>query len=68
MQSMEHVRRLTIITPEFSEPLLNQQIKVASKVKAMSILGNGTCQYICKFEKDVLYPNDKIKLTVDIDN
>lgn len=31
-------------------------------------MGAGSCTYKCKFEKDVLYPNDKIKLTVDIDN
>ena len=34
----------------------------------MGLMGNGTCAYVCNFEKDVLYPNDKIKLTVDIDN
>ena len=68
MQEMEHRRRITVITPEFSDPLLNQQIKIESKIKSMGLMGNGTCAYICKFEKDVLYPNDKIKLTVDIDN
>jgi hypothetical protein len=65
---MQHLRRITIITPEFSEPLLNQEIKQEAKIKTMGLMGAGTCMYKCKFEKDVLYPNDKIKLTVDIDN
>jgi hypothetical protein len=34
----------------------------------MGLLGAGTCSYVCKFEKDVLYPKDSINLTVDIDN
>jgi hypothetical protein len=28
------------------------------------LLGAGNCQYICKFEKDVLFPNETIKLEV----
>ena len=31
-------------------------------------MGAGTCSYTCKFEKDVLYPNETIKLEVHIDN
>ena len=31
-------------------------------------MGAGTCQYVCTFEKDVLYPNDTIKLEVNVDN
>lgn len=31
-------------------------------------MGAGTCQYVCTFEKDVLYPNDSIKLEVNVDN
>lgn len=34
----------------------------------MGIMGAGECKYTCKFEKDVLYPNDVIKLEVFIDN
>ena len=34
----------------------------------MGIMGSGTCAYTCKFEKDVLYPNEVLKLTLDIDN
>lgn len=34
----------------------------------MSLMGAGTCSYICRFEKDVLYPKESINLTVDIDN
>lgn len=31
-------------------------------------MGAGTCAYVCKFEKDVLYPKEAIKLNIDIDN
>ena len=68
MQQMIHVRRVTIITPEYSEALLNQEIKVASKIRSMGLMGSGTCEYTVKFEKDVLYPKDVIKLQVDINN
>lgn len=34
----------------------------------MGLLSSGTCAYVCKFEKDVLFPKESIKLTVDIDN
>ena len=62
MQQMLHCRRITVVTPEFSEPLLNQEIKVASKIRSMGLMGSGTCEYTVKFEKDVLYPKDVIKL------
>jgi len=68
MQQMLHCRRITVITPEFSEPLLNQEIRVASKIRSMGLMGSGTCEYTVKFEKDVLYPKDVIKLQVDINN
>ena len=68
MEKFLTLRRVTLITPEFSEPLLNQEVIVKSKIKSMGLMGAGTCQYICKFEKDVLYPNDTIKLEVDVDN
>ena len=61
-------KRITVITPEFSAPILNQEIKISSKVKTMGIMGAGNCSYVCKFEKDVLYPKDTIKLKVNIDN
>jgi hypothetical protein len=32
------------------------------------LLSSGECSYTCKFEKDVLYPSDFIKLKVEIDN
>ena len=32
------------------------------------MMGAGSCAYSCNFEKDVLYPNDKIKVLVNIDN
>mmetsp|Transcript_12749 Transcript_12749/g.21502 ORF Transcript_12749/g.21502 Transcript_12749/m.21502 type:complete len:450 (+) Transcript_12749:3-1352(+) len=68
MQQMLNVRRLTILTPEYSEALLNQEIKITSKIRSMGLMGSGTCSYTCKFEKDVLYPNENVKLTVEIDN
>jgi len=34
----------------------------------MGLMGAGTCSYVCKFEKDVLYPKDLIKINVEIDN
>ena len=62
------VRRITIITPEYSEPITNQEIKISSKIKSMGLMGSGTCSYLCKFEKDVLYPGEIIKLSIDVDN
>ena len=62
MQQMLHCRRITVITPEFSEPLLNQEINVTSKIKSMGLMGSGPCSYTVKFEKDVLWPKDVIKL------
>jgi sporulation-control protein spo0M len=41
---------------------------VSSKIKAMGLMGSGNCSYSCSFEKDVLYPNDSVKLTLKIDN
>jgi sporulation-control protein spo0M len=34
----------------------------------MGLMSSGTCEYTVKFEKDVLYPRDVIKLKVDINN
>jgi len=65
---MVHTRRITVITPEFSSAIMNQEVKVSSKIKAMGLMGAGNCSYVCKFEKDVLYPNDSIRMSVDIDN
>ena len=68
MQKMIHTRRITIVTPEFSAPIMNQEIEVTSKIKSMGLMGAGVCSYTCKFEKDVLYPKDSINLEVEIDN
>jgi hypothetical protein len=68
MQKMMQTKRITLITPEFSQSIFNQKIDVASKIKSMSLMGAGNCKYTCTFEKDVLYPKDQVKLTVDIDN
>lgn len=68
MQKMVDVRRITILTPEFSEPLQDQEICKTSKIKTMGLMSAGSCTYKCKFEKDVLYPNNTLKLTVEIDN
>jgi sporulation-control protein spo0M len=68
MQQMLHLRRITIVTPEFSDPLLDQKIRVSSKIKSLGLMGSGTCEYTVSFEKDVLYPKDVIKLQVDINN
>jgi hypothetical protein len=68
MQKMIDVRRITVITPEFSEPLLNQQLTISSKIKSMGLMGSGTCSYTCTLEKDVLYPMEYIRLGVAIDN
>jgi sporulation-control protein spo0M len=38
------------------------------KIKTMGFIGAGSCSFVCKFEKDVLYPNEVIKLSVNIDN
>ena len=68
MQNMLQKKRITIITPEFSAPLLDQEIKVEGRIKSMGLMGAGNCKYTCKFQKDVLYPNENLRLTVDIDN
>ena len=61
---MLNVRRITVVTPQFSDPLLNQEISISHKIKSMGLMGAGNCSYTCKFEKDVLYPNEVIKLEV----
>lgn len=68
LQKMIFTRRITVITPEFSQPLLNQKVAVSSKVKSMSIIGAGTCSYVCVFDKDIAYPKDILSVTVDVDN
>ena len=65
---MRTERRITMVTPEYSEALKDQEIKISSKIKAMGLMGSGHCTYTCKFEKDVLYPNDTMKIEVDVDN
>ena len=66
---MLHVRRITMVTPEFTEPLLNQEQSHSKKIRSMGGLwGVGNCSYNCKFEKDILYPGEHIKLHVAIDN
>jgi hypothetical protein len=34
----------------------------------MGLMSAGTCKYVCKFEKDVLYPKETINLDIEIDN
>ena len=34
----------------------------------MGLMGAGTCSYVKKIKKDVLYPKEAIKLNIDIDN
>jgi len=34
----------------------------------MGVMSAGTCKYVCKFEKDVLFPKETINLDIDIDN
>lgn len=41
---------------------------MTSKVKSMSLMGAGTCSYVCTFEKDIIYPKDNIVVKVDVDN
>lgn len=31
-------------------------------------MSKGICKYVCTLEKDVLYPNELVKLTLDVDN
>lgn len=68
LQNMLFTQRITVITPEFSQPILNQKVEVSSKVKSMSLTGAGTCSYVATFEKDILYPKDTVSITVDVDN
>ena len=58
-----------MVTPEFSEPILDQKITIGpSKIRSVGIFSSGTCKFTCKFAKDVLMPNESINLVVDIDN
>jgi len=34
----------------------------------MGLMSSGKCIYTCKFEKDILYPNETLKLTIEVDN
>ena len=63
-----YAKRISVTTPEFTSPILNQEITNKAKIKSMGLMGAGTCSYVCKFEKDVLYPKDTINLKVEIDN
>ena len=67
-QPMQALKRITVITPDFSEPILNQEIKMSSKIKKMGVVGAGKCSYVAKLEKDVLYPNEFVNLKIDMDN
>lgn len=68
LQNMLHVKRITILTPQHSLPLLNQELSISSKIKQMGLKSTGTCTYKVKVEKDVLFPNEAIKLEIFIDN
>ena len=59
---MLHVKRITLIAPEYSQPLMSQEIRISSKVRTIGVVSAGTCTYVCKFEKDVLYPDEAINL------
>ena len=68
IQKMLTTRRLTIITPEFSQPLLNQKIDISGKVKQFGLVGAGICSYSCTFKTDILYPKELMTVEVDVDN
>ena len=66
---MLQVQRITVVTPEFSEPLLNQEVSIDSKIRqSMGFRSAGSTSFTCRFEKDVLYPGEQINLTLLIDN
>ena len=67
-EKMVCVKRITIVAPLFAEPLLNQEISVDGKIKKMGIFGGGTFEYKVKFDKDVVYPGDNVKIDLTIDN
>jgi hypothetical protein len=31
-------------------------------------MSSGTCSFTCKFDKDICYPGDILKVQVDVDN
>ena len=49
---------------------LNQEVTVESKIKSviMMMMSSGTCSFTCKFDKDMCYPGDILKVQVDVDN
>ena len=34
----------------------------------MMMMSSGTCSFTCKFDKDVCFPGDILKVQVDVDN
>lgn len=56
------------MTPEFCEPIWNQQLVVKQNIRRLKVFGQGACIMTCVLEKDILYPRDSINLQVYLDN
>ena len=56
--NLETSRRITVLTPEFSPPIYEQQMKVNNKIKSMGIFNHGKCTLTSVLYKDVLYPKE----------
>ena len=66
---MLHVRRLTIVAPEQSQPVLDQEIYQSGKIRKFAGLwGVGTCEVTATFARDILYPEQQVQVHVNVDN
>ena len=66
--NMETARRITVLAPEFSPPIYEQEMKVNNKIKSMGILSYGNCALTSVLYKDVLFPKEPISLRSCVDN
>ena len=65
---MESKRRLSVLTPEFSPPIYDQQVFLKQGLRKMGIFNYGTSSVTCVLQKDVLYPKEILSLQAWIDN
>jgi sporulation-control protein spo0M len=66
---MLHVRRLTMVAPELSQPVLDQEIYQSGKIRKFAGLwGVGTCEVTATFTRDILYPEQQVQVHINVDN
>ena len=68
VNDLQYQKRINVMTPEFCEPIWNQQLVVKQNIRRLKVFGQGACIMTCVLEKDILYPRDSINLQVYLDN